>query len=104
EVDRHGIWFGRRRQRRRLPGRLDEREQVRPRNLAKIEAAENDVPELKETGPEPVATGLRNVFDEAARNEGRQQPRDGARVDAGASCDLVCSELGVHLRKSVDDS
>src|SRR2546430_15592103 len=103
EVDGHGISLPRRRQCRRLTGRVDEREQVRPRDLAKIQAAENDVPELKKARAEPVATGLLHVLDEATCNEGREQPGDCARVDAGPSRDLVRSELGVHLRESVDD-
>jgi hypothetical protein len=104
EVDGHRVALPRRRERRGLPGRLDERLEMRPRDLAEVEAGEDDVPELEQPQPEPVAPRVLHVLDEAPRDEGGEQPRDAAGVDARPAGDLVGAELGVRLGERVQDA
>ena len=65
EVDGDGLVLARGGERRRLAGRLGERDQVGPRDLAQVEAREHGVAELEQPEPEPVAAAVGDVLDEA---------------------------------------
>ena len=79
EVHGHRLAVARHRQRRRLPGPLDERAQLRPCQIAHVEAGEHAVGQRDEVQPEPVRAA-RLALDEAAALERREQPRGAARV------------------------
>jgi len=74
---------------------------MRPRERAQVEPPEDGVAELDEPQRQPVAPGLRQVFDIAGSGERREQARNGARVDPGAARDLVRAEL-LPVRERVD--
>src|SRR5207244_3425769 len=57
EVDRNGVVLAGRRERRRHPGGPDELLQVRPRDVAEVETAEHEAPELQQARTEAVAAG-----------------------------------------------
>jgi len=93
EIDGNGVGLARDRQRRRLARHTHELLQVRPRERAEVEAAEDGVAQLDQPQREPVAARLGDVLDVPRRGECREQTRDGARVDAGTAGDLVRAEL-----------
>ena len=102
EVDRDRVLVARHRERRGLAGRLDERDEVRPRDLADVEPREHGVREVDEADAEPVAAGRGDALDEAGSGERAELARYGARRHARAARDLVRPELAA-FGKRVED-
>ena len=101
EVDGDRVLVAGHRQRGRLAGRIDERDEVRPGDLAYVEPREHGVREVDEADAEPVAAGRGDALDEAGRRQRAELTRYGARRHARAPRDLVRPELAA-LRKGVE--
>jgi hypothetical protein len=93
EVDRDRVLVAGHREGRRLAGRLDERDEVWPGDLANVEPREDGVREVDEADPEVVPPGRGVAFHETGGGERAELPRYRARRHAGAARDLVRAEL-----------
>ena len=101
EVDGDRVLVARHGERRGLTGRVDERDEVRARDLADVEAREHRVRKVNEADAEAIASGGRDPLDEPRRSERAELARDGARRHAGPARDLVGAELAA-VRKGVE--
>src|SRR5688572_1602032 len=86
------------RERRRLAGRFDQRDEVWAGDLANVEAREHGVREVDELNAEPVAAARVDALDETGRSERPELARDGARRHARSACDLVRAELAAFCK------
>ena len=93
EVDRHRVLVARDGERRGLPGRLGERDEVRARDLAHVEAGQQRVREVDHADPEPVAACRGDPLDEGGGGKRSELTRYGARRHAGPPRNLVRPEL-----------
>jgi len=93
EVDRDRVVVPGDGERRRLAGRVDERDEVWPRNLTDVEAREDRVRKVDEANAEPVAPRRRDPLDEPGRGERAELARHRARRHPGPARDLVRAEL-----------
>ena len=75
---------------------------MRSRDLTQVQPRKHHVSELDQAVPEPVAARLLHVLHEAARDERREEARDAARIEAGATRDLVRAERAVRVREHID--
>ena len=98
EVDGDRILVARHRERRRLARRLDQRDEVRPRDLAYVEPREHGIREVDEPDPEPVAAGRVDPLDEAGRGERAELARHRARRHPRAARQFVRAELAAFCK------
>jgi hypothetical protein len=101
EVDGDRLAVAGQRQRRGLAGVRDEPGEQGTRELPHVKAGKHPVGERDEVQTEAVGTaGL--TLDEPAAFQRGEQPRCGARVDAGSAGELVDAEAGIARRECVE--
>ena len=102
EVDGDRVVVPRDGQRGRLAARVDERHEVRPRDLTDVEACQHRVREVDEADSEAVPPRRGDSLDQTRRSQRAELAGDGARGHPGPARDLVRAELAV-LCESVED-
>ena len=98
EVDGDRVRVAGNRERGRLAGRVDQRDEVGARDLAHVESREHRVREVDEADAEAVAAGRVDALDETRRSERAELARDGARRHAGPPRNLVRAELAAFCK------